>query len=75
MTPLEAFRAHIDCCTTCQESSFGLCRRGFELLGNLSGMREKDNQQELALGLPADIVQRPLVRMALGPGMRQTQRK
>ena len=64
MTALESFHAHLDCCAQCRNNPFGLCSRGFSLLGRAAGMRDDGHQAELPLGIPPEVSARPFVRMA-----------
>lgn len=61
LTPLEMFRAHATLCDVCRKEEYGLCPRGFALLGRATGMRDENNGQ-LEL-LPPEVAQKPFVRM------------
>ena len=62
MDATERFHAHVECCEQCRQNLFGLCARGFALLGAVAGMRSDDRQEELPLDL-GGLQQRPFVRM------------
>jgi len=63
MSDCEMLKAHVDLCSECSTSAFGLCSRGFALLGRISRMRDEHGQLTL-LEVEPRLESRPLARMA-----------
>jgi len=62
MTDLERFQAHASECQECRDNPFGLCQRGFALLGRAARIRDEGNQLEFHAVTHA-FEERPLVRL------------
>lgn len=68
-SPAEAFTSHVNSCTVCRESLYGLCAVGFRILGAVARMRQASGTMEL---LPSEQTNKPLVKAAIRQIQRQT---
>jgi hypothetical protein len=73
MTSRELFLAHVDLCKQCQENPYGLCPRGFALLGRASRMRDDNAQVEFDFERRKD--EKPFSRMAFESAVQSERRK
>lgn len=69
MNTLATLKAHVDLCQECKRNPFGLCPRGFALIGVASKMRDSDSQKEFeSIVRESQITEKPMVRIFLGNG-------
>lgn len=64
LSAAEKLKAHCDLCEECKRNLFGLCKRGFDLLGEAAMMRYKGDEDQAEL-FPEMVTGRPIPRMLI----------